>query len=138
MTQTDLTVVQGETKVFSAIWTVAGNPKDITGYAGHLQVRRRAGSFTAAPLIDISSEDGSDPVTIALQPSGAVGKVKVRIPGGLTALLKKTCWYDLWLINRTDTTERVRLSYGQITVSKSATDNTALVTVLIDTPDLVG
>lgn len=141
-TATDLEVVQGETKVFSATWTVLDVPKPLTGdnhnYAAHLQVRRRrSGSFTGTPIIDVSSLDEITPPIVTLEPGGDVGKVKVRIHGGLTALIKRTCEYDLWVINQDDTTERVRLIFGQVVVSKSVTDNSALVVEIeTDTEDL--
>lgn len=132
-TQTDIEIVQGETKVFTATWTIGGVAKPLTGYVAHLQMRKRPGSFTADPLVDISSL-GTTPA-IQLEPAGTVGLVRVRIPAQLTSVLKKNCWYSLFLVNGTDPSEAIRLMFGQVLISKSSTDNSTL-NVTLDSPDL--
>lgn len=124
-TQTDIEIVQGETKNFSATWTKGGVAQSLADYVAHLQVRKRAGSYTAAPMIDVSSTDAA-PAAILLEPGGQTGKVVVRIPATLTRNVARNGWYDLFIVKASDPTDAVRLMHGQVTVSKSATDNSTL------------
>lgn len=131
-TLTNIDLVQGETKNFSATWVKGGVPQPLTGYVGHLQIRKRAGSFTAAPMIDIASTD-APPAAITLEPGGQAGKVVVRIPATLTRNVTRNGWYDLFLVNADDPTDAIRLMHGQVTLDKSATDNSTLA-LTVETP----
>lgn len=129
----DLDINQGETKVFTATWTVDGAPKPLTGFVAHMQMRKRAGSFGGTPLMDLRS-NGANPA-IEMEPDGVTGKVRVRIPAQLTAALTKDCFFDLFVINASDPSESVRLVAGKAIISRSATDNSNL-DLTINTPDL--
>lgn len=122
--QTDLSVTQGEVFVMSATWKVDGQPKSLDGYVGHLSVRRKPGNFTGTPLIDLWS-DGDNPA-IELEPGDSTGMVKVTIPGSATALLRKNAYYDLWVVKVDNPDDAVRLAYGQVLISTSATDNSTV------------
>ncbi len=131
-TQTDITVVQGETKVFTATWMRNGSPQPLSDYIAHMQVRRRPGRFNVDPILELTSL--GDDAPLQLEPGDQVGQVYVRISANASYGITRNCWYDLFLINRTDPTDARRLVYGQVLLAKSATDNRTL-NIVVEDPD---
>lgn len=101
--------------------TNPATPISLSGYRAHMQIRAKAGSF-GPPLLDLSSTGTSPALTI--EPNAQTGVVAIRIGATDTALLTKTCAYDLFVIKTTDPTEATRLIYGAVTVERAVTVNT--------------
>lgn len=123
---TDIDVVQGATFTMQVTWADASQatpvPISLQGYRAHMQVRSKQGGV-GTPLLDLSSLNPSPALT--LEPSSQTGVIDVRISALDTAKLKKDCFYDLFVINASDPTQAVRLVFGQITVWKSVTIDSA-------------
>lgn len=118
-TETDIEIVQGATFNLSLTWTTSGvspQPISLVGYRVHMQVRSKPGAV-GTPWVDASSANGQ----IIIEPGGSTGLIAVRIPATVTATLKKSGWYDLFVIASTDATEATRLLAGKVTLGKSVT-----------------
>lgn len=118
---TPIAVVQGATFTMQVTWTDASTdpatPISLDGYRALMQIRLRAG-VTGTPLISLSSEGTSPALT--LEPNQHTGVIKIRIGANNTRLLKKATYhYDLFVINKDDDTEAIRLVFGPVNVSKS-------------------
>jgi hypothetical protein len=117
---TDIDVVQGATFTMQVTWADASQatpaPISLQGYRAHMQVRSKQGGV-GTPLLDLSSLNPSPALT--LEPGGLTGVIDVRISALDTAKLKKDCF------NASDPTQAVRLVFGQITVWKSVTIDSA-------------
>lgn len=120
---TDIEVIQGATFKMRVTWNddqATPQPISLANYRAHMQIRSKTGG-TGAILAELSSDDDS----LTKEPDGLVGAIDVRVSALVTATLKKKCYYDLFVINMSDPTDAVRLVYGSVTVSLSATVNTS-------------
>lgn len=123
-TALNIAVAQGGTYTLMVEAVDGSNaPFALDGFRAHMQIRKRAGT-AGDPIVDLSSI-GISP-DIFLEPeddNGApqVGIVEVRIPATKTTALTRTAVYDLFLIDENDSTERIRLLNGTVTVARSVT-----------------
>lgn len=123
-TPTDIDIDQGATFRMQVTWadttTSPAVPISLAGYWAHMQFRSKAGSL-GTPLLNLSSL-GIAPALI-LEPDDVTGALTIRIGAEQTALLKKNCFYDLFVVQTIDASEATRLIHGAVTVSKSVTVN---------------
>jgi hypothetical protein len=130
-TSTPIEIVQGATYNMQVTWTdnsQSPQPKSLAGYDAHMQIRLKPGA-PGNPIINLSSKVSTDTEgntvdpAITLEPDNQIGVVDVRISAQLTRLLKKSSYYDLFLISTSDPSESVRLIAGTVTVDLSVTVN---------------
>lgn len=123
-TSTDIDVVQGATFAMQVTWANSAvspaTPIPLSGYRAHMQFRPKPGAV-GTPLLELSSEGTAPSLTI--EPNGATGVVSIRISAIDTATLNKNCFYDLFVVNKTDPTDATRLVKGAVNLDKSVTIN---------------
>lgn len=125
-TPDDIEVIQGATYKMRVTWNddqATPQPISLTGWRAHMQIRAKRGG-TGTLLANLSSDVVSDDGSLTLEPESLTGTIDVKVSALMTAKLKKSAFYDLFVIKTDDPTEAVRLVYGTVDISTSATVNT--------------
>lgn len=124
-TETDIVVSQGATYSMRVTWNdqqATPQPISLAEYRAYFQIRTKRGG--AGAIIASLSSEGENPA-LTLEPADTngnpmTGVVEVRIGADVTRLLRRNAFYDLFVVLASDYTESVRLVYGQVIVSLSA------------------
>jgi len=113
MNEYSLTIYQGSTFSFQAIWKDAlGVPVDLTGYVARMQVRKSVSA--AEVIVELTTENGC----IVL--GDAAGTINLILTATQTeSLVAKSGVYDLELESPDQVV--VRLLYGSVEVSMEVT-----------------
>lgn len=119
----DLHIEQGATLTKRFVKKRSGIPVDLSGYSAKMQIR--ADLDSESELITTITSDGT---TTGITLGGSLGTIVLRIGADVTAAMDvpedggRLGYYDLFLIENGDPTERIRLLRGSVFITPMVTE----------------